>query len=124
MWISLHPNVPPPNPNQGILRRVWRTLRMMIISLVAPELMLGFAARQYVVARWFSRSKKDSLPLITLVLKPYSIRRLTNTCIFLEMGGFVTRDGHHPIVILARPQLSQYLEQIGEIKEEDIINLV
>jgi hypothetical protein len=36
------------------------------------------------------------------------------------MGGFVTRDGHHPIVILARPQLSQYLEKIGEIKEEDI----
>jgi hypothetical protein len=36
------------------------------------------------------------------------------------MGGFVTRDGHHPIVIGVRPQLDQYLEKIREIKEEDI----
>jgi hypothetical protein len=36
------------------------------------------------------------------------------------MGGFVTRDGHHPIVIGAKPQLDQYLEKIREIKEEDI----
>jgi hypothetical protein len=34
------------------------------------------------------------------------------------MGGFVTRDGHHPIVTKA--QLGQYLRGIGEIKEEDI----
>jgi hypothetical protein len=32
---------------------------MFIISLVAPELMLGFAARQYVIARWFARSKQQ-----------------------------------------------------------------
>jgi hypothetical protein len=54
---SLHPNMP--LPNQAILTRVWRTVRMMMICLVAPELPLGFAARRYVVARWFARSKKD-----------------------------------------------------------------
>jgi hypothetical protein len=36
------------------------------------------------------------------------------------MGGFVTRDGHHPIVIRKEPQISQYLGKIEQIKEEDI----
>jgi hypothetical protein len=29
---------------------------MVLITLIAPELMLGFAARQYVVAHWFAKS--------------------------------------------------------------------
>jgi hypothetical protein len=34
-------------------------IRMMLVALVAPELMLGFAVRQFFVARWFARSKKQ-----------------------------------------------------------------
>ncbi|KAJ7703832.1 hypothetical protein B0H14DRAFT_2416357, partial [Mycena olivaceomarginata] len=102
IWLSFHPNVPP--PNQAIGTRVGQTLRMTMISLVAPEVMLGFAARQYFVARWFARENNVSL----------------THSFFLVMGGFVTRNGHNPIVIRARPQLSQYLGKIAEIKEEDI----
>jgi hypothetical protein len=36
------------------------------------------------------------------------------------MGGFVTRDGHQPIVTKA--QLQQYLKGIGDVKEEDIVD--
>jgi hypothetical protein len=32
---------------------------MILIALIAPELILGFAARQYFTAHWFARSKKD-----------------------------------------------------------------
>jgi hypothetical protein len=35
-------------------------IRMMLVALVAPELMLGFVVRQFVVAHWFARSKKHS----------------------------------------------------------------
>jgi hypothetical protein len=39
---------------------------------------------------------------------------------FFAMGGFVTRDGHHPIV--TEKQLAQYIEGIKEITEEDIVD--
>ncbi|KAJ7869548.1 hypothetical protein B0H14DRAFT_2345996 [Mycena olivaceomarginata] len=88
---------------------------MMIISLIAPELTLGFAARQYVVACWFARSKKHFFAAYYIA----NSVSLTHA-FFLVMGGFVTRDGHHPIVIRAKSELDQYLERIREIKEEDI----
>jgi hypothetical protein len=52
-WVSIHPNVPP--PNQTRLGLFWRRLRMMLIAVVAPELMVGFAARQFFTARWYSK---------------------------------------------------------------------
>jgi DNA-binding CsgD family transcriptional regulator len=30
---------------------------MMLVALMAPELTFGLAARQYIVAHWFARSK-------------------------------------------------------------------
>lgn len=39
---------------------------------------------------------------------------------FFAMGGFVTREGHHPIV--KKAQLAQYIEGIGKIREKDIID--
>ncbi|KAJ7800638.1 hypothetical protein B0H14DRAFT_2616046 [Mycena olivaceomarginata] len=78
---------------------------MMLLALVAPELIMGFAARQYIVARWFSRVYPG----------------LSRTHgFFFAMGGFVTRDGHHPIV--TEKQLAQYIEGIKEITEEDIVD--
>ncbi|KAJ7761218.1 hypothetical protein DFH07DRAFT_918404 [Mycena maculata] len=55
-WVSLRLNVPP--PKQGVLARFWRKLRMMLIALIVPELILGFAARQYVIADWFTTGAK------------------------------------------------------------------
>ncbi|KAF7369906.1 hypothetical protein MSAN_00620100 [Mycena sanguinolenta] len=43
-WVSVHPNVPP--PNQSRLQLFWRRLKMMLIAMIAPEIMVGFAARQ------------------------------------------------------------------------------
>ncbi|KAJ7919457.1 hypothetical protein B0H13DRAFT_244967 [Mycena leptocephala] len=54
-WVSVHPNVPP--PNQGQLALTWRRFWLMVVAVIAPELVVGFAARQFLDARWFSRSK-------------------------------------------------------------------
>ncbi|KAJ7897714.1 hypothetical protein B0H14DRAFT_3124604 [Mycena olivaceomarginata] len=101
-WVSLRLNVPP--SRLGFFARTWRKLRMVLITLIAPELMLGFAARQYVVAHWFA--------------KTYNVSRTHG--FFFAMGGFVTRDGHQPIVTKA--QLQQYLKGIGDVKEKDIVD--
>jgi ABC-type spermidine/putrescine transport system permease subunit II len=50
----------------GFLGNIWMMLKrdlfpkiqMMLVALVAPELMLGFAVRQFFVACWFAKSKK------------------------------------------------------------------
>jgi hypothetical protein len=52
-WVSVHPNVPP--PCQNWLALLWRRLKMMLIAVVAPELIVGFAARQFLVAWRFSK---------------------------------------------------------------------
>jgi hypothetical protein len=53
-WVTVHPNVP--GPNQGKLALAGRRLGLMLVGVIAPELMAGFAARQFLDARWFSKS--------------------------------------------------------------------
>jgi hypothetical protein len=53
-WVSVHPNVSP--PNHGQLDLCWRRFRLMLVDIIAPELMVGFAARQFLDAWWFSKS--------------------------------------------------------------------
>jgi hypothetical protein len=52
-WVSVHPNVPPPRRNW--LALLWCRLKMMLAAVVAPELIVAFAARQFLVARRFSK---------------------------------------------------------------------
>jgi hypothetical protein len=52
-WVSVHPNVPP--PRQSWLALLWRRLEMMLIAVLAPELIVAFAARQFLAARRFSK---------------------------------------------------------------------
>jgi hypothetical protein len=52
-WVSVHPNVPAPNQSQ--LALFWRRLKMMLIAVIAPEIMVGFAARQFFAARSLSK---------------------------------------------------------------------
>ncbi|KAJ6584479.1 hypothetical protein B0H19DRAFT_980099 [Mycena capillaripes] len=100
-WVSIHPNVPPPNQSQ--LALTWQRLCLMLVAVIAPELMVGFAARQFLDARWFS--------------KEYSVSKAHG--FFFAMGGFVSHSGRHPIV--TRKQLRpEYLAAIQSISVEDI----
>jgi hypothetical protein len=51
-WVSLHSNVPP--TDKSWLALFWRRLWMMLIAVIAPEMIVGFAARQLYSARSFS----------------------------------------------------------------------
>ncbi|KAK7030085.1 hypothetical protein R3P38DRAFT_3394386 [Favolaschia claudopus] len=97
IWISLHPNVPLAKRNSFPPPK----LKLMLLSLVAPEVTLGFAARQALVARWVA--KKHSVSL--------------THAFFYTMGGFETCNGH-PIV--AQNQLEIYLSSIRMVKQEEI----
>ncbi|KAJ7151311.1 hypothetical protein C8R43DRAFT_1235942 [Mycena crocata] len=101
-WVSVHPNVPP--PNQSWLALFWRRLKMMLIAIIAPELMVGFAARQFFTARSFakgeSRARTDS----------------SSAWVDLCRGA-----GHHPIVIQEQfDAVPAYLKDIRAVDEEDI----
>src|SRR6266511_3826455 len=46
-WVSVHPNVPP----SGLWRALRRRLMMMIWTIIAPELVLAWAVRQWFAAK-------------------------------------------------------------------------
>ncbi|KAJ6577724.1 hypothetical protein B0H19DRAFT_1062310 [Mycena capillaripes] len=52
-WVSVHPNVPAPGQTNFVL--VSRRLGMMLLAIIAPELIIFFAARQYFFASAFSK---------------------------------------------------------------------
>ncbi|KAJ7910782.1 hypothetical protein B0H13DRAFT_2485066 [Mycena leptocephala] len=104
-WVSVHPNVPA--PNQNWLALFWRRLKMMLIAVVAPELMVGFAARQFFAARTLSKEFDFS--------KTHGF--------FFCMGGFVSSTGY-PIVTkeqLADAELGlEFLVGIKNVEAKDI----
>ncbi|KAJ6449550.1 hypothetical protein C8R45DRAFT_1130652 [Mycena sanguinolenta] len=104
-WVSVHPNVPPPDQNP--LQLFWRRLKMMLIAIIAPEVMVGFAARQFFASRRLSKQYKIS--------KTHGF--------FVCMGGFVSPDGH-PIATMKQledPDLGLDLQEATRnVNKEDI----
>ncbi|KAJ6565557.1 hypothetical protein DFH09DRAFT_1363763 [Mycena vulgaris] len=104
-WVSVHPNVPP--PDQSWRARLGRRLRMMLMAVIAPEVMVGFAARQLIVAWRFSRKFKVTL----------------THGFFFSMGGFISRAGH-PITTMKQldgPTGKQYQDEICAVKADYIM---
>ncbi|KAK7002317.1 hypothetical protein R3P38DRAFT_3326540 [Favolaschia claudopus] len=78
IWVSVHPNMPP-QPEK--ISPSWCRLMMMLVALIAPEIMVAFAARQWFSAKRFSKEHKISL----------------THGFFYSMGGFVDTEGY-PII--------------------------
>ncbi|KAJ7700382.1 hypothetical protein B0H17DRAFT_890771, partial [Mycena rosella] len=89
-WVSMHPNVPP--PDQSWLAHLWRRLKMMLIAVLAPEVIVGFAARQWLVARSFSKGTYVRLAVILRTDIPARVEFNVSTThgFFFCMGGFLT----------------------------------
>ncbi|KAF7356029.1 hypothetical protein MVEN_00932400 [Mycena venus] len=106
-WMSVHPNVPPPDQTQ--LALFWRRLKMMLIGIITPEIMVGFAARQYFSARKLAKKLELS----------------RTHGFFLCMGGFVSSAGY-PIVTLEQLEDadlgSEFLKAIRNNEAADIMD--
>ncbi|KAJ7828349.1 hypothetical protein B0H14DRAFT_2367111 [Mycena olivaceomarginata] len=110
-WVSVHPNVPP--PDQSWLALFWCRLKMMLIGIIAPEIMVGFAARQFLGARMLSKGESTDLK--------YGFSRTHR--FFFCMGGFVSSAGY-PIVKVEQLEAAdfgpEFLKTIQNVDAEDI----
>ncbi|KAF7298532.1 hypothetical protein MIND_00799800 [Mycena indigotica] len=121
IWVSAHPNVPPPAPPSprkdatlgahlksylidGTIG-LWRRLKLVLVAFIAPELIVGFAGRQFETARYFSTTQAFDISL--------------THGFFISMGGFIDAE-KHPIV--DSRHVEQHILQIREISEQDICN--
>ncbi|KAJ7706538.1 hypothetical protein B0H16DRAFT_686108 [Mycena metata] len=100
-WVALHQNVP--DPDLGHFALLMRKLRMMLVTIIAPELIVGFAARQFLSAREISKEFDVS----------------TTHGFFCTMGGFVSEESHP---VSTKKQLPAYISAIQKIKKADIDN--
>ncbi|KAJ7574608.1 hypothetical protein C8J56DRAFT_1125135 [Mycena floridula] len=107
-WVAVHPNVP--SPGQSSFRLILRRFMMMSVGIIAPEVIVFLAARQFIVAWNFSREHGVSM----------------THGFFYSMGGFVSRSGRHPITTTEQindPQLGQgYLSGIRATSLTDIMD--
>ncbi|KDQ50588.1 hypothetical protein JAAARDRAFT_186044 [Jaapia argillacea MUCL 33604] len=89
-WVSIHPNIPSPDASD-----LWIFLTKvghMILALIAPELLLVWAMRQWFVAGRLARKYKD--------------HGWTRTHgFFALMGGFMLYDGQRPVHTLSPTSL-------------------
>ncbi|KAJ7029019.1 hypothetical protein C8F04DRAFT_1043653, partial [Mycena alexandri] len=104
IWVSVHPNVPA--PGQSRVKLVFRRLGLMLVAVIAPELIVFFAIRQFYAARDFVCEFPEDIEIT-----------LTHG-FFFSMGGFVSRAKGHPITTIA--QLNQ--PEVGDRYKEDIRN--
>ena len=70
-WVAIHPNVPP--RGEGHIRSLWRRVKLMLWTLVVPEMILIWAYRQWAAARYIAElfEGAQSLATIQVVKKLY-----------------------------------------------------
>ncbi|KAF7289140.1 hypothetical protein MIND_01375000 [Mycena indigotica] len=119
IWVSVHPNVPPPTPARpGKGARVWNRVKwslldgnrpllhrfkLMVVALIAPELIIGLAGKQAIMAHAFAHEYDVSF----------------THGFFIVMGGFVDANGH-PIVTKKQIMTGNVLREIKAVPESEI----
>ncbi|KAJ7580712.1 hypothetical protein C8J56DRAFT_960661 [Mycena floridula] len=107
-WVSVHPNVPSPGQSSAML--LLRRIMMMLGGIMAPEIIVFFAARQFFVARRFS--------------KEFGVSKTHG--FFFSMGGFVSHAGRHPVTTIRQLKDSKlgeaYLSDIKATNADDIMD--
>ncbi|KDQ49512.1 hypothetical protein JAAARDRAFT_165583 [Jaapia argillacea MUCL 33604] len=108
-WVAIHPNIPA--PYEISLEITLRHIGVMLCALIAPELMIVWAMRQ-----WFAAGR---------IAKKYEARKWTRTHgFFVQMGGFMLVDDQgRPIQPLILDDLDDLdgseFPQITEIEIQD-----
>jgi hypothetical protein len=89
-WTVQHPNVPVKRPNEsshngtlrGILEQEWANIMWMVITIVAPEIIIGFAFQDWMLARRF-------FEILDLNGNRQNTTWKKRHVFFANMGGFV-----------------------------------
>jgi hypothetical protein len=58
-WLAIHPNIPA--PHEGFFRVNRRRAGIMVIGLLAPELIILWATRQWCMARFLAKKYESAL---------------------------------------------------------------
>ena len=99
-WVSIHPNIP--SPNESSWRIFLRRLELMFWAVVAPEMIITWALRQWLGARRLEKLYKGvqtwMCPIYPQILNHKHLtldsRGWTKTHgHFIQMGGFMLFDG-------------------------------
>jgi hypothetical protein len=56
-WVAVHPNIP--NAEDKWFTTALRRLKLMVMALIAPELVILWAMRQWVAARSLAKEHKS-----------------------------------------------------------------
>ncbi|KIK66305.1 hypothetical protein GYMLUDRAFT_157499 [Collybiopsis luxurians FD-317 M1] len=104
-WASIHPNVPGPKDSWWIIVR--RKIGLMLLGLLAPELLVLWAARQWADAWLLSNSKSNSW-----IHQGWTVTH----AMFALMGGFALYQGNH----LVSRSFAAHVDFIGHIPEHEI----
>jgi hypothetical protein len=59
IWLSVHPNIPAPDDSWG--KKVARRVCTMVLALLAPELIVGWAMRQRIQASRIATENKSGI---------------------------------------------------------------
>ncbi|KDQ59713.1 hypothetical protein JAAARDRAFT_175201 [Jaapia argillacea MUCL 33604] len=107
-WVAIHLNIP--SPSEDLANRTLRRIGIMMMAVVLPEFVVGWAARQYIVAGRLAK---------------YHDHKWTRTHgFFALMGGFMLYDGDQPIRTLTPVDLETLVEDgsvdFPSITEEEI----
>ncbi|KAE9405049.1 hypothetical protein BT96DRAFT_877180, partial [Gymnopus androsaceus JB14] len=84
-WVSTHPNIP--RPTESSARVLVQKIGLMIVSLIAPEMMVLWACRDWIAAR--------------VLTKRFEEKGWTKThAYFTLMGGFALYEGNELVSVL------------------------
>jgi hypothetical protein len=102
IWLSVHPNIPAPDDSWG--RKAVRRVFTMVLALLAPELVVGWAMRQRMQASNITKENKSRIYhiwtrlIINLSLQEYNWTKTHG--FFAIMGGFMEHHDDGPPTVL------------------------
>ncbi|KIJ92024.1 hypothetical protein K443DRAFT_652322 [Laccaria amethystina LaAM-08-1] len=111
-WFSVHPNIP--GPDEGRWKVTGRSIELMLWGLIAPELILTWALRQWRGARYIRQNVHELC----------DVEWTTTHGHFVQMGGFKLMDGDVNKGVLTAEKFQELLRakkiDLPTITEEEI----
>ena len=83
-WVSIHPNIP--GPDESRWRVFLRRLELMFWAVVAPEVVILWAFRQWLTARQLERLYKGELYRLSIEFTAFNLSRILNHNIDVRKG--------------------------------------